>query len=130
MTKQERIDDFVHKIANKEHITYEQAEQLAITREFIKMVEGESIMIYDNTQTILNQTAHDILDGSKPENTVPTEEEIDQVVEYFRMKNESKAYAKYLTPLIEKHGAKWVDAVVYAVMSNMLSGTIKEKDNE
>lgn len=125
MTKQERIEEFVHKIANKEHITYEQAEQLAIVKEFIKMVEGESTVIYDNTQTILNQTAHDVLNDSKPENAVPTEEEIDQVVEYFRMKNESKAYEKYLTPLIEKHGAKWVDAVVYAVMSNILSGKIK-----
>ncbi len=115
MTKQERIDEFVHKIANKEHITYEQAEQLAIVKEFIKMVEGESTVIYDNTHTILNQSTEE----------TPTEEEIDQVVEYFKMRDVSKAREIYLEPLITKHGAKWVDAVVYAVMSNILSGTIK-----
>ena len=120
MEKAERIKDFVHKIANKEHITYEQAEQLAITREFIKMVEGESTVIYDNTHTILNQSTEE----------VPTEEEIDQVFEYFKMRDVTKAREIYLEPLITKHGAKWVDAVVYAVMSNILSGTIKEKDNE
>ena len=121
MEKAERIKDFVHKIANKEHITYEQAEQLAITREFIKMVEGESTVIYDNTHTILNQSTNE---------ETPTEEEIDQVVEYFKMRDVTKAREIYLEPLITKHGAKWVDAVVYAVMSNILSGTIKEKDNE
>ena len=41
------------------------------------------------------------------------------------MKNESTAYEKYLTPLIEKHGVKWVEVVVYAVMSNILNGNIK-----
>ena len=116
MTKAERIEDFVHKIANKEHITYEQAEQLAITKEFIKMVEGESTLIFDNKQTILNQTTSE---------EAPTEEEIDQVVEYFKMQDVTKAREIYLEPLIAKHGAKWVDAVVYAVMSNILSGTIK-----
>ena len=42
MSKAERILDFVHKIANKQGITYEQAEELAITQEFIKQVNGES----------------------------------------------------------------------------------------
>ena len=116
MTKAERIKDFVDKIATKEHITYEQAEQLAITREFIKMVEGESTLIFNNKQTILNQNTSD---------EVPTNEEIDQVVEYFKMRDVTKAREIYLEPLITKHGAKWVDAVVYAVMSNILSGTIK-----
>ena len=116
MTKAERIKDFVHKIATKEHITYEQAEQLAITREFIKMVEGESTLIFDNAHTILNQFTSE---------EAPTEEEIDQVVEYFKIKDSTKAKEIYLEPLIAKHGAKWVDAVVYAVMSNILSGTIK-----
>lgn len=125
MTKQKRIEEFVHKIANKEHITYEQAEQLAITKEFVKMVEGESTVIFDNTQNILNQTAHEILDDSRPDKAIPTNEEIDQVVEYFAMKDSTEAREKYLAPLIEKHGAKWVDAVAYAVMSNILSGTIK-----
>lgn len=116
MTKQERIEEFVHKIANKEHITYNQAKQLAITKEFIKMVEGESTVIYDNTHTILNESTNE---------EVPTEEEIDQVVEYFKMRDPTKAKEIYLEPLIAKHGTKWVDAVVYAVMSNILSGTIK-----
>ena len=116
MTKQERIEEFVHKIANKEHITYEQAEQLAIVKEFIKMVEGESTVIYDNTHTILNQSTNE---------EVPTKEEIDQVVEYLNMLDETKARDTYLEPLIEKHGEKWVDSVVYAVMCNILSGTIK-----
>ena len=116
MTKQERIDEFVHKIANKEHITYEQAEQLSITKEFIKMVEEESTMIYDNTHTILNQSTNE---------EAPTKEEIDQVVEYLNMLDEKKARETYLEPLITKHGAKWVDSVVYAVMCNILSGTIK-----
>lgn len=128
MEKQERIKDFVHKIANKEHISYEQAEQLAITKEFIKMVEGDSTVIFDNTQTILNQTAHEILDDSRPDKAIPTNEEIDQVVEYFKMNDTQKAKEKYLDPLIKKHGAKWVDAVAYAVMSNILSGTIKPEN--
>ena len=125
MTKAQRILDFVHKIANKEHITYEQAEQLAITKEFIKMVEGDNTLIFDGAQTILNQTAHEILDDNDYDDELPTNEEIDQVIEYFKMKNESTAYEKYLTPLIEKHGVKWVEAVVYAVMSNILNGNIK-----
>ena len=33
--------DFVHKIAQKQGITYDQAEHLAITREFIKYVVQE-----------------------------------------------------------------------------------------
>lgn len=117
MTKAQRILDFVHKIANKEHITYEQAEQLAITKEFIKMVEGESTLIFKNKQTILNQTTSD---------EVPTNEEIDQVVEYFKMNDPTRAREIYLEPLIVKHGEKWVDAVVYAVMNTILSGKIKE----
>ena len=71
MEKEERIKDFVSKLAIKEHITYEQAEQLAITKEFIKMVEGENTVIYDNTHTILNQSTSE---------EVPTEEEIDQAI--------------------------------------------------
>ena len=116
MEKEKRIKDFVSKLATKEHITYEQAEQLSITKEFIKMVEEESTVIYDNTYTILNQSTNE---------EVPTEEEIDQVVEYLNMRDVTKAKEIYLEPLIVKHGAKWVDAVVYAVMSNILSGTIK-----
>lgn len=125
MDKEDRIKEFVRKIANKEHITEEQAEQLAITKEYEKMVKGESTMIFDEPQNILNQTAHEILDNSEPDKEVPTNEEIDQVVEYFRMKDETKAHEIYLEPLIAKHGAKWVDAVVYAVMTNILSGVIK-----
>ena len=125
MNKEDRIKEYVHKIANKEHITEEQAEQLAVTKEFVKMVEGESKMIFDNTQNILNQTAHEILDDSKPDKAIPTNEEIDQVVEYFKMQDVTKAKEIYLEPLIAKHGAKWVDAVVYAVMTNILSGVIK-----
>ena len=125
MTKAQRILDFVHKIANKEHITYEQAERLAITKEFIKMVEGDDTLIFDGAQMILNQTVNEVLDDNDYDDELPTNEEIDQVIEYFKMKNESTAYEKYLTPLIEKHGVKWVEVVVYAVMSNILNGNIK-----
>lgn len=117
MNKEDRIKEYVHKIANKEHITEEQAEQLAVTKEFVKMVEGESTLIFDNTQTILNQSTSE---------EAPTEEEIDQVVEYFKMSDPTKAREIYLEPLIAKHGEKWVDAVVYAVMNTILSGKIKE----
>lgn len=41
MTKAERILEFIHKIAAKHGITYEQAEQLAMTREFIRYIEQE-----------------------------------------------------------------------------------------
>lgn len=43
MTKAEKILEFIHKIATKHDISYEEAEQLAITREFIKNVEEDNI---------------------------------------------------------------------------------------
>ena len=82
-------------------------------------------MIFDNTQTIINQTAHEILDGNKPDKTIPTNEEIDQVIEFFKMSNPEKAREIYLEPLIAKHGEKWVEMVVYAVLQTMISKTSK-----
>lgn len=44
MNKAERILEFIKKISEKENISYEAAEQLAITREFIKYIENDNEM--------------------------------------------------------------------------------------
>lgn len=45
MNKAEKILEYVHKIAAQQNISYEDAEQLAITREFIKNVEDDCEVI-------------------------------------------------------------------------------------
>ena len=41
MTKAEKILEYIHKMANAHGITYEEAEKLQITQEYIKNVEGD-----------------------------------------------------------------------------------------
>lgn len=42
MTKAQRIQEYIHKIANKHGLTYEQAEELEMTREYIRYVTQEN----------------------------------------------------------------------------------------
>ena len=41
MNKAEKILEYIHKMAHTHGITYEEAEQLQITQEYIKNVEGD-----------------------------------------------------------------------------------------
>lgn len=77
----------------------------------------------DDAQTILNLTVLDILE---PQNSVPTDHEIELFEMYFEDFDE-QGYEKYIRALEEKHGKEWCRAVGYAVYNALLDELEKEK---
>lgn len=49
----------------------------------------------------------------------PTQEEIETILNYFRMENEEEAYNLYIKGLIEKHGQRWVEGALTYVIAKM-----------
>ncbi len=55
----------------------------------------------------------------------PTNEEIDDVIMYFKCKDAGVAHKRYIKPLIDKHGQAWVSVVMQVVFKQILQGKIK-----
>lgn len=59
--------------------------------------------------------------------TEPTREEIDKAIEYFKEPNERAAYNKYLKPLEEKHGDKWVEALLSLTLTTIIAADERQR---
>ena len=83
---------------------------------------------------ILNQTVNEILDDNDYDDELPTNEEIDKVVEYFKMRDSENAYETYNYKLLQDYVIqiydKIGDKIVKTQGSNILENYKKSKNKK